>query len=90
VLSIEAGCSIEGTLEWKQGPLLPVEVARDLWLALHKTRNAGASERGLEKNEEHLYQCLTERFCCEATILSLNPGNTKNEGTNDNEDSHRI
>ena len=58
-------------LQWKQGPLLPVEVARDLWLALHKTRNSSASSGGLEKNEEQLYQSLTYRFNCEAAILAV-------------------
>ncbi len=42
---------------------LPVEVARDLWLQLHKTRsNALARPKALEPAEEELYQNLTARF----------------------------
>jgi len=52
--------------------MLPVDVARDLWLALHKTRNSSAAaSTALEPNEEKLYQYLTERFCCVAVSLSV-------------------
>lgn len=57
----------------ESGPIMPVEVAIELWLQLHKTRNAkaGAPELALEPTEEKLYQHLTKRFEMEAAIVGV-------------------
>lgn len=52
---------------------MPVEVAKELWLQLHKTRNAEscAPKMALEPTEERLYQHLTKRFEMEAAIFGV-------------------
>ncbi|MCP5528514.1 MAG: hypothetical protein H7A47_17120 [Verrucomicrobiales bacterium] len=57
----------------ESGPIMPVEVAKELWLQLHKTRNAEscAPKMALEPTEERLYQHLTKRFEMEAAIFGV-------------------
>ena len=71
----QPGClerSVRASRAWKQGPIIPVEVARDLWLALHHTRNSnGSTDTPLSEDEEKLYRHLTMRFVFESAILSV-------------------
>ena len=57
----------------ESGPLMPIEVAKEIWLQLHKTRNSTATipSYALEKNEEHLYQYITHRLMTEAAIVGV-------------------
>ena len=63
----------EGEIIEQSGPIMPVEVARDIWIALHKTRNESMRQPAyvLEPSEERLYQHLTHRLEMESSIVGV-------------------
>lgn len=68
-----------------QSAVLPIEVVRDVWMALHETKHCEDGD-GLDQDEEALYSVLTIHLKYKASILSVEvTKDTQEEPNNENE-----